>query len=261
LKEAGLPKLLASPRKRRRLGWAATTLAFLGVVGLLIVLLPGRPDEGGAPLVEGGTLPPEPEPPYRRRNRDLVAPLVVAEYFVSTAVTRKNLAASWDVLSPTFPGKSEFTKKQWSKAKALPFVPFDADRAKWRPDYSLKNEVGFKVALFPPKNSEQSAAVFDIALVRRGHGKNRRWLVDYFSPTGQTISTGEARAAGGGGANRATGLPNLDPTGVGQSHRISTAWIFVPIGILGLAVLFPLGLGVAYVFRVKRAERDFARAP
>ena len=219
------------------------------------------PDEGGAPLVEGGTLPPEPEAPYPRRTRDLVAPLVVAEYFVSTAVNRKNLAASWDVLSPTFPGKSEFTKKKWAKAKALPFVPFEAERAKWRPDYSLKNEVGFKVALFPPKDSEESAAVFDIALVRLGHGKNRRWLVDYFSPTGQTISTGETRAAGGGGANRATGLPNLDPTGVGQSHRISTAWIFVPIGILALAVLFPLGLGVAYVFRVKRAERDFARAP
>jgi hypothetical protein len=245
---------------RRRLGWLATTLGFIGVVGLLIVLLPGRPEEGGAPLVEGGYLPPEPETPYRRRNRDLVAPLVVAEYFVSTAVTRKNVAASWDVISPTFPGKSEFTKKQWGKAKSLPFVPFDAERAKWRPDYSFKNEVGFKVALFPPKDSNERAAVFDISMVRRGQGKHRRWLVDYFAPTGQTISTSEARSGGGGGgANRVTGLPNLNP--VGESHRISTAWIFLPIGILGLAVLFPLALGIAYVVRVKRAERDFARAP
>ena len=211
--------------------------------------------------MEGGYLPPEPEAPYRRRNRDLVAPLVVAEYFVSTAVTRKNLAASWDVLSPTFPGKSEFTKKQWAKAKALPFVPFEADRAKWRPDYSLKNEVGFKVALFPPKGSEESAAVFDIALVRRGHGKNRRWLVDYFSPTGQTISTSEARAPAAAAPTGRQGFPTWTRPGLEQSHRISTAWIFVPIGILGLAVLFPLGLGVAYVIRVKRAERDFARAP
>ncbi len=237
-------------------------MAFLGVVGLLIVLLPGRPDEGGAPLVEGGYLPPEPEAPYRRRNRDLVAPLVVAEYFVSTAVTRKNLAASWDVLSPTFPGKSEFTKKQWAKAKALPFVPFDAERAKWRPDYSLKERGRLQGGFVPAQRQRGEARRSSTStLVRRGHGKNRRWLVDYFSPTGQTISTGEARAGGGGGANRATGLPNLDPTGVGQSHRISTAWIFVPIGILGLAVLFPLGLGIAYVIRVKRAERDFARAP
>ena len=233
MREAGLPKFLASPRTRRRFGWVAATLAFLGVVGLLIVLLPGRPDEGGAPLVEGGTLPPKPEAPYRRRNKDLVAPLVVAEYFVSTAVTRKNLAASWDVLSPTLPGKSEFTKKQWAKAKALPFVPFEADRAKWRPDYSLKNEVGFKVALFPPKHSQESAAVFDIALVRRGHGKNRRWLVDYFSPTGQTISTGDTRAASGGGANRATGLPNLDPDRGWTVASISTASILCRSGSSG----------------------------
>jgi hypothetical protein len=259
LREAGLTKLLASPRMRRRLGWLATTLGFLGVVGLLIVLLPGRPDEDGTPLVEGGYLPPKPDVPVRRRNRDLLAPLDAAKYFIVTAVTRKNVAASWEVLSPTFPGKSEFTKKQWGKAKSLPFVPFDAERAKWRLDYSFKNEVGFKVALFPPKDSEERAAVFDIDMVRRGHGKNRRWLVDYFAPTGQTISTSEARSGGGGGGNRATGLPNLNP--VGESHRISTAWIFVPIGILGLAVLFPLALGIGYVVRVKRAERDFARAP
>jgi hypothetical protein len=258
LREAGLTKLLASPRMRRRLGWVAATLGFVGVVGLLIVLLPGRPDEGGGPLVEGGYLPPEPEAPYRRRNRDFLEPLDVARYFIITAVTRENVGASWEVLSPTFPGKSEYTKKQWAKAKSLPFVPFDAERAKWRPDYSFKNEVGFKVALFPPKGSEERAAVFDIDLVRRGHGKNRRWLVDYFAPTGQTISTSEARSAGGGG-NRATGLPNLNP--VGESHRISTAWIFVPIGILALAVLFPLALGVGYLVRVKRAEREFARAP
>jgi hypothetical protein len=245
---------------RRRLGWVATTLGFVGVVGLLIVLLPGRPDSGGGQLVEGGYLPPEPEVPVRRRNRDLLAPIDVARYFIITAVTRKNVAASWDVMSSTFPGKSEFTKEEWAKAKALPVVPFDAERAKWRLDYSFENEVGLKVALFPPKGSEERAAVFDVDMVRRGHGKNRRWLVDYFAPTGQTISTSEARG-GGGGANRATGLPNLDPTGVGTSHRISTAWIFVPIGILGLAVLFPLGLGVAYLIRVKRAERDFARAP
>jgi hypothetical protein len=244
---------------RRRFGWAATTLAFLGVVGLLLVLLPGRPDEGEGPLVEGGYLPPEPEVPVRRRNRDLIAPIDVAQYFIITAVTRKNVAASWDVMSSTFPGKSEFTKEEWGKAKALPVVPFDAERARWRLDYSFENEVGLKVALFPPKDSEEKAAVFDVDMVRRGHGKNRRWLVDYFAPTGQTISTSEARGGGGSGGARATGLPNLNPAG--GSHRISTAWIFVPIGILGLAVLFPLGLGIAYVVRVKRAERDFARAP
>jgi len=260
LREAGLPKFLASPRMRRRLGWLATTLGFLGVVGLLVILLPGRPDEGGAPLVEGGVLPPEPETPYKRRNRELLAPLDVARYFVITAVTGKNVGASWEVISPTFPGKSEYTKKEWATSKSLPFVPFNAERAKWRFDYSFKNEVGFKVALFPPKNSEENAAVFDIDLVRRGHAKHRRWLVDYFAPTGQTIATSQAGSGGGGGGGTGVaGLPNLNP--IGESHRISTGWILLPIGILGLAVLFPLALGISYVVRVKRAERDFARAP
>jgi hypothetical protein len=243
---------------RRRLGWLAATLGVVGVVGLLVFLLPGRPQENQAPLVEGGFVPPEPEVPLRRGARDLIAPIDVASKFILTVVTRKDVAASWDVISPTYPGKSEFTKEQWAKADALPVVPFPAERARWRLDYSFKSEVGLKVLLVPVKDSEQKATVFDIDLVRRGKGKNRRWLVDYFSPTGTgTVATNQPR--GGGATNRATGLPDLNP--VGESHRISRIWILVPVGILGLAVLFPLVLGIGYVVRVRRAERDFASAP
>ena len=43
-----------------------------------------------------------------------------------------------------FPGKSEFTKKKWAKAKALPFVPFDAERAEWRPDVLVEKRGRFQ---------------------------------------------------------------------------------------------------------------------
>lgn len=244
---------------RRRLSWLAAILGVVGVIGLLVVLIPGRHDTE-VPLVEGGYVPPKPEVPLRRRNRELVAPLEVASKFIQTAVARKNVADSWDIISPTYPGKSEYTRQQWAKADGLPVVPFQAERARWRLDYSFKNEVGLKVALFPPKNSDVPATVFDIDLVRRGKGENRRWLVDYFAPSGpgSTIIT-DLRSGGGGSNNRATGLPDLSP--IGGAHRISRAWILVPVGILGLAILFPLALGIGYVVRVKRAERDFARAP
>lgn len=229
------------------------------MIGLLIVLIPGRSDTE-VPLVEGGYAPPQPEVPLKRRNRELVAPLDVATKFIQTAVARKNVAASWDIISSTYPGKSEYTREQWAKSDGLPVVPFTTERARWRLDYSFKKEVGFKVALFPPKNSEEQATVFDIDLVRRGKGENRRWLVDYFAPTGpgSTIITD---LKSGGGNNRAAGLPDLGVAGLNGAHRISRIWILVPVGILGLAVLFPLILGIGYVVRVKRAERDFARAP
>lgn len=257
MREAGPTKLLASPRMRRRLGWLAATLGVVGVVGLLVVLIPGRPAEFEAPLVEGGYVPPEPEVPLRRTNRELIAPLDVASDFILTAVVRKNVGKSWDLLSPTFPGKAEFTKETWAKAEALPVQSFEVEHSRWRLDYSFKNEVGLKVALFPPKGSEYRATVFDIDLVQRGKGKNRRWLVDYFGPAG--ASTIVTSLSGSGSTNRATGLPDLNPAG--EAHRIGTAWILVPIGILGLAVLFPLGLGIGYLVRVRRAERDFASAP
>ena len=82
---------------RRRLGWVAAMLGVVGVVGLLVVLIPGRPNEPEAPLVEGGYLPPEPEIPLRRRNRELIAPLDVASKFILTAVVRKNVGESWEI--------------------------------------------------------------------------------------------------------------------------------------------------------------------
>ena len=140
-------KLLASPRMRRRLGWLAAMLGLVGVIGLLVVLIPGRPDEPEAPLVDGGYVPPEPEVPLRRRNRDLVEPLDVASKFILTAVARKNVGQSWEIISPTFPGKSEYTKEQWATAKALPVQSFEVERARWRLDHSFKNEVGLKATM------------------------------------------------------------------------------------------------------------------
>lgn len=113
-------KLLASPRMRRRLGWLAAMLGLVGVIGLLVVLIPGRPDEPEAPLVDGGYVPPEPEVPLRRRNRDLVEPLDVASKFILTAVARKNVGQSWEIISPTFPGSPSTRKSSGPRPKRYP---------------------------------------------------------------------------------------------------------------------------------------------
>ena len=250
-------KLLASPRVRRRLGWLAGLLGIVSVIAILIILLPGHKVHEAKP-VEGGTLPAQPAPPVQRSNRQLVAPLNVAAAFLLTAVKRDHVDRSWDLIAPSYEGKSEYTRKEWAKGdrarngEGIPVVEYPVDRARWKRDYSLKNEVGFKVALFPPKGDKTPATVFDIALHAYGKGNHRRWLVDYFSPAGsRTIATSQPRTP--------TGLPNLDPTNEG-ARRLSKAWIIVPIGILGLILLAPLALGIGYIVRVKRAERDFADA-
>jgi hypothetical protein len=251
-------KLLASPRMRRRLGWLATALLFAGCIGLLVVLLPGRsntPDEPTA--AAGGYLPPQPERKVTRSRGELNAPLTVAAKFVETAVARKHVGKSWDILSPTYDGKSGYTRQSWAKGD-IPVQSFPVDRAKWDLDHSFKNEVGLLVALFPPRGSNYQAAVFKIDLRAFGRGKHRRWLVDYFGPAGMGNINVEGRGTAAP-TNPATGLPNLDPKLKGGSGRLDRRWIIVPIGILGLAVLIPIALAVTNVIRVRRAERDFAR--
>src|SRR6266545_3136662 len=107
-------------------------------------------------------------------------------------------------------------------------------------------------ALFPPKGSEVRATVFNIDLAAVGKGKHRRWLVENFGPAGASnITTSVAPRSAGG-------FPNLGPGKRTGSGRLGTGWILVPVGILGLVLLLPLGLGIAYMVRVRRAEREFS---
>ena len=252
-------KLLQSPRMRRRLGWLATGLVLAGCIGLLIVLIPGRANEAEEPTAAtGGYLPPQPEPKVKRSLNQLNAPLAVAARFVQTAVARKDVGKSWEILSPTYDGKNGYTKATWASGD-IPVQPFPVERAKWDLDHSLKNEVGLLVALYPPRGSQYQAAVFKIDLRAFGKGKSRRWLVDYFGPAGMGNINVEGRGASATpNFNRATGLPNLDPKVNNGRSRLNRGWIAVPIGILGLAILLPIALVITNVIRARRAERDFA---
>lgn len=249
-------KVLASPRMRRRLRWVGLLMVFaVGVAGL-IVLLPGKHQKETPLVVSHTPLPEAPPAPVTRTNRELVPALQVAAQFIQTAVARKNVGKSWDLISPTYEGKSEYTRKEWAKGdralngEGIPVVEYPVDRARWKRDYSLKDEVGFKVALFPPKGNTMPATVFDVAVHAYGKGTHRRWLVDYWSPSGgRTITTSQPKTV--------AGLPNLNPLNENKS-RLGKAWIIVPILILFMIVLAPLALGIGHVVRVKRAERDFA---
>lgn len=249
-------KLLASARMRRRLRWVGVVLAVaVGITGL-IVFLPGHHEKETPLVASREPLPEPPAPPVTRSNRQLLPALQVAAAFIQTAVARKDVDKSWDLISPDYEGKSEYTRQEWAKGdralngEGIPVVEYPVDRARWKRDYSLADEVGFKVALFPPKGNTMPATVFDIAVHAYGKGAHRRWLVDYWSPSGgRTITTSQPKTA--------AGLPNLNPADPNKS-RLSKTWIIVPILILFMIVLAPLALGIGHIVRVKRAERDFA---
>jgi hypothetical protein len=245
-------KFLASPRIRRRLAWLGVAAVFAAAIGGLALLLPDR-HQAAEPLTAGGVAPPKAEHSVKRGKKSLAEPLSVAEKFLNTAVARRHVGDSWELIDPTFPGKEEYTRATWAKGD-IPVVPFPVADAKYRIDYSYRNELGLRVALFAPKGNKTRAAVFDIELRRSRQGGDRRWLIDSFMPAGG------ADAASFGVPRGNTGLPNLDPNvrGSGKS-RLGKGWLLLPLSVFLLALMTPIGIGILNAVRGRRAEREFAR--
>ena len=101
--------------------------------------------------------------------------------FVSTAVARCNVGASWDLAGPSL--REGVSRTEWRRGD-IPVVPYPAARhgqGSWNlVDYSYRNRVGLEVMLFPKPRSGYSVASAQTELVR---GRDGRWRVDYWMLT------------------------------------------------------------------------------
>jgi hypothetical protein len=190
----------------------------------------------------------------RLKPHDAAFALTVVRRFIDTAVAGKSIDASWDLVAPEF--RAGFTRKQWDEGK-MPVVPFPVKDAHWKLNFSDTQGVAFEVALTATKRSHMNAQVFLIGLHPLGAGKRRHWVVDSWqaAPTsgGSTVSGG-----GGGGANvLAQMTPKLDPRG---QSRLGAAWLFLPVGLLSLILLVPLGIITLNWYRGHRAARALQRS-
>ena len=238
----------ASPRLRRRLAWLGAVVAAAGAVVLLIYLFPSPERVESEPLRPGGWVP-APQREVEPSQDATTHALAVAADFVRTAVARRNVGSSWDLVTPTF--RTGFTRKAWAKGD-IPVVPFPVDATKWRLEYSWEDELGFEVALLPPPKSDVRATIFDVGMRAVGSGDDRHWLVDYFSPG--PVGMAPAAAA----PVRPGNLPNLGSrTSTGDS-RLNTKWLILPFGVLALALIVPLGFGTFQWYRGYKARRAYA---
>jgi hypothetical protein len=125
-------------------------------------------------------------------------------------------------------------------------------QAKWKLSYSDAKEVGLQVALFPRRHADVRAAVFDLTLVRRAAGGQGRWLVSAFSPSPVTGALDDEELT-------PLGTPRLSPVSTGRGP-LGAAWLAIPLGVVGLALLGLAGFGAAAWYRGRRARRIAAAA-
>ncbi|HEV8099064.1 MAG TPA: hypothetical protein VGP56_07940 [Gaiellaceae bacterium] len=263
--------LLSSPRRRRRavrFGVAAAVLAlvFLGVH----FSNPGNPGNANGPLVNEDNSQPR-RAPFTKQDRKAVH--AVLREFVLTAVDRRDVGRSWEISAPSL--REGFTRKQWTHGN-LPVVPYPAANrglGDWSfVQYSYQGLVGLEVFLFPKPGSGWSAMTADVELVK---GHDGRWRVDYWMPKRfhgppslSTAAKAQAKAkarAGRAKAKRArpvvrrkAAAPAPAPAPATAPPRPSRLWWAVPIALLALIVIAPLGIATVIWLRNRRSAREWA---
>jgi hypothetical protein len=181
---------LESPRFQRTLLWLGALVLAAGIVALVAKLVGGSDTTSVQPA--RSFHPKLPTPTYTLKNRDGVVvkryaqldPEVKASIrtFIATAVERRNLGRSWNVVAPSL--KKGYTKKSWSHAKALPIVPYPVARlgaVSYSLRYATDKEIMVDAGLTAPKRLHMRPTTFSIGLAPSGRGAHK-WLVDYWMP-------------------------------------------------------------------------------
>jgi len=241
---------------RRRLAWTGAFVLLSGLVAGLIVAFPSPGPRAADRLEPGGTLV-EPDIPAAFAPRQTQV-LSVAQRFITTAVARKHVEDSWELVCPAM--KQGYSKAAWSKGD-IPVVPFPVYLGKWHVSYSFKKEIDLQVALFAKPKAKLNPVVFDLTVQPCGKGLGKRWLVASFIPTpsgsgdfGSSVSRVSAK-----GANRYVPFAiGVNPP-VPLPHHASSTWLFLPGGIVGGTLLIVFGfLGIRSV-RGRRAYAAYVR--
>jgi hypothetical protein len=234
---------LSSVRVRRRLVWLAVLAVVVAAVAGLVFLFPG----------------PKPNPQSRlsTEKAEVITPLRSVSFaskkqqvvhtamsFVKTAVTGRDMAASWNLVAPDM--KEGHTKADWAAGQDLPIIHYPALFGRWRLQYSYTNEIDLQVALFAHLK-QRRPEVFDVTLHPVKEGSRTKWLVSSFLPT-------PTQGGGAGGSYRSKLFEAPNP----PTASLSARWLLAPLAVFALLPVLLLALGVRR-WRGARLYRAYAR--
>ena len=238
-------RLLSSRRRRRKLGWITGLLALAGALTFVGLHWSNTGHDYNAPFttepVQTVAAPPK-AVPFTGKERDEVRQ--IAAHFVATAVIRRHLEESWELVTPSL--KEGMTRAEWLRGE-IPVVPYPADAVglvKSKLDFSYPTRVGLRVGIFPKAGSKVRAQTFEIELVNVSGPDHPHWLVSYWAPVG---GQGVPAAPSDG-----TDVAYSAPKGIGA------VWLLVPVGmVLGSLLVLIATLAVRGHMRRVRAERRY----
>jgi hypothetical protein len=167
--------------------------------------------------------------------------------FVNSAIKRRNVGASYNLVTPQFRGGT--SRAAWMKGN-LPVYPYPARGTsfhEWTLEFASPNDVGFQLLIESSKRKTDGIEFTGEIKKINGH-----WLIDSFMPSATFSGSGtvvgpQDFAASSGGDN--AGVASL-----------SDAWLVIPALLLGGCLLLPLGW-ILYVWRRNRRAYERYRSP
>jgi hypothetical protein len=237
-----LGRLIASPRRRRRLGILTGVLALAGALAGLALLVPDKKpapehfSSAPAKVVVDRTVP------VRAAERREIAKVVNG--FVVGAVKRQNLSSAYDLVTLALRGG--MSRAEWARG-TIPVYPYPASGARfpgWTVLYSYRDRVGLELMLRSGARKAPRALSGNLELKRIGG----RWLVNSFVPAAVYS------------AHRIVGTHDFvagAPSAQATHGRLGAVWLAVPIALVSLFVLVPGGLFLRGWLRSRRIARAY----
>lgn len=169
----------SSPRAQKALYWISGIVFLAGVVAIITVYAT-RGSSNAASQGPGSNVnpPSQTSGPSTKNVKASTEALGVARKFLETAVVRKNLAESYNLVGPNL--KGGFTLKQWKTGNNT-IVPYPATNTKSTAlvvKYSHPTDLLLQVALVPKAGANVKPQAFSIELNKL----KGRWLVNSFIP-------------------------------------------------------------------------------
>jgi hypothetical protein len=169
----------ASPRNQRRLLIVSLVVFAAGAVAATVAFFPGTSNAFKSTF---STVPAKLYHQPKAVKPDPTA-LQLARKFIQTAVERRDLDASYNIVHPDIRGR--LTRKEWDTGN-IPVIDYPAENAKtasFLVDYSYPTQMLLEVDLVAkPGSGVRPHLLFFIGLKRKADKTSGRWLVNYWQP-------------------------------------------------------------------------------
>jgi hypothetical protein len=184
---------------------------------------------------------------YRVAPADRRAIASTLDRFVSDAVQRHDLAASYDLVTPAF--RAGISRRAWAHGttRVMSF-PARGSHFGWTVDFALRGDVVVDLMLRPRHGAKSGPMIFSVELKKR-HG---RWLVDSMLPAASFADSGRTGSMKAFGDYGPLAAKNPD------RRKVDRLLLFIPASLLLLVVALPAGIVLRSWRRNRRAERAYS---